>query len=155
MKKGFTLIEIVIVIVIAWILLSMTFNLWWDYIDFLRYKQDREAFVNMIDKTILRTRATNYYDGLKYDYLDVFITDTWIEITLGTWDTLDAASCGNGVEVDRYDFVETSLSWHTDTTVRIVPFNIECDTWVNDDTNACAPLTTWLNLHMVSNIGDD
>jgi hypothetical protein len=41
----------------------------------LRYKQDREGFVNLVDKTILRTRATNYYDGEKYDYLDLSITD--------------------------------------------------------------------------------
>jgi hypothetical protein len=86
--------------------------------------------------------------------LDLSITDAWLIITLGTGDAEDNTSCGIGAEVDRYDFVETSLSWHTDTVVRIIPFNIECDSNLNDNTNTCAP-GTWLNLLMDSNIGDD
>jgi len=155
MKKAFTLIETLIVVIIAWILLSITFNLGWDYINFLRYKQDRENMVNLIDKTIIRTRSTNYYDGVKYSYLDLLFREDGIDISYGTW-TPTTDACGWWTLIDTYDFQDMLFSWLTDTTVRIEPFVIECSsrfrTWAQQ--NQCHA-ATWLNLTTISTISDD
>lgn len=159
--KGFTLVEIIIVVVIAGIMLAMTFNLWWDYINFLRYKQDREKFVNLMDTAVITSRTTNYFDDVKYTYLDVTIGQNSLLVTYGTGDaSLDGGTCiwsgssSNETLFDSYTLEKATITWlTTPSTVRLFPFQIGCYAELVG-VDICSGWT-WLNIRIVSTVTDD
>lgn len=155
-RKAFTLVEILVVIILAVILLAMTFNLWRDYINFLKFKQDREKYINLIDTAIVTARTTNYYQGTKYTYLDVTMDEDALSITYGTWNAASAGSCGTSLnEFDTHNLTNASVTWFsTPTTVRILPFEIWCFDIELGWTETCST-STWLNVIIESTITDD
>lgn len=62
-KKWFTLVEVVIVIIIMAIILSMTVLLWADYLKDLQVRAEKENLLNTINYTLSYVKSTNYYEG--------------------------------------------------------------------------------------------
>lgn len=143
MKKpfsAFTLIEILIVIVIMGILLSVTFGLWWDYINTLRYQQDRDNYMNVIDETIVVARTSNYYkdSDQKYSFLDLVLKEQSVHIYYGEGDARSTWWVASSwTEAASYTFDDEDMrvvfgSWWTEATVRLQPFVLWCNIWPSD-----------------------
>lgn len=69
MKKGFTLIEIIIVISIIAILLTVTMRFWSSRIDILKYQAGKEQFVNAYDRLYTQHLTSNYHEWTRYESL--------------------------------------------------------------------------------------
>jgi type II secretory pathway pseudopilin PulG len=65
-KQAFTLVEIIIVIIIVWIMLSMTFSLWFSYVTKMRVKTDKEWLLSTYNVIQASARSSNYYQWEKY-----------------------------------------------------------------------------------------
>jgi len=138
MKKylWFTLVEVLIVIIIAGILLGMMMHLWWNYLKTLSYQQDRENYISIIDEFIVRGRTTSYYEGNKYTYFDIILSTGSVSIFYGTSD-VSSTSCGTGILVDDITFeksVLTGISLSLPYTMRIEPYKLWCNTYCNGST---------------------
>lgn len=70
-RKGFTLIEILIVVVIIGILIGtgMTLNRW--SLEKLRAKSAAEEVSSFFDTTFLQIQASNYQNGKSYSWIDL------------------------------------------------------------------------------------
>lgn len=151
-KRGFTLVEVLIVVTIAGILLGMMMNLWWDYVQLLQFQQDRESYINAINKTVIRWRTTNYYNNTKYRYLDITLNTGNVSIFYGTSDA-STTPCSTWVAIENISLEKSVLSWMSMTlpyTVRIEPYKL----WCKDYCSASGSVKTW-TFASISNISDD
>ena len=133
MKKyiWFTLVEVLIVIIIAGILLGIMMNLWWNYLKRLNYQQDREIYISAINEFIMRWRTTSYYQNVKYTYFDVQLKTGSIMIYYGTGEA-DSTLCNTGVLVKHISFAKSTLSGISLSlpyTFRIEPYKLGCSTY--------------------------
>jgi len=69
MRKGFTLIEIMIVIVIISVLMTITMRFWSNRIDDLGYQAGKEQFLSAYDMLYSQATTSNYHEGIRYDIL--------------------------------------------------------------------------------------
>lgn len=80
-KKWFTLIEMLIVIIIISILLAFTIGISWDRIQMLKTKSVQEQFVYNYSSLFSRNLLTNYNNWKLYDYLLIQLPLWWKNIT--------------------------------------------------------------------------
>lgn len=149
MKKvsWFTMVETLVVIIVAGLLLGLTLNLGWDYLAWLKYSKDKETYMNTIQESIIRARTTNFYKGDKYTYLDVIIDTDVIQVVLGTGDTDTVTNaCATWSQIIQKTYAEHSvLSGSLPLVVRLEPYQLWCE--------ICSS-GTWL-FETISNIWDD
>ena len=127
----FTLVEVLVVIVIAWILLGMVMSFWSNYLKQLNYQEDREHYISAINEFIMRWRTSNYYKGNKYTYIDITLNTTWVVIVYNTGD-VTTSDCGTGEVVRDVVFkksVLSGLSLSLPYTFRIEPYLLWCNTY--------------------------
>lgn len=74
MKKGFTIIEIMIVIIIISVLLTVTMQFWSKRIDDLGYQAGKEQFLSAYDTLYSQAMTSNYREGIRYDLLRIAIS---------------------------------------------------------------------------------
>jgi prepilin-type N-terminal cleavage/methylation domain-containing protein len=71
MKRGFTLIEIMIVIAIIAILMTVTMQFWSKRIDDLGNQAGKEQFITAYEKLYSQATTSNYHEGVRYDMLHI------------------------------------------------------------------------------------
>lgn len=74
-KKGFTLIEIIFVIVIISILMTITMQFWSKRIDDLAYQIWKEQFITVYEKLYSQAATSNYYEWVRYDVSHITLSD--------------------------------------------------------------------------------
>lgn len=80
-KKGFTLVETLLVIVVITILMTITMHFWSKRIDELKYQSNKEKFITAYERLYAQNMTSNYYEGVRYDQLDIAINlSGWIGI---------------------------------------------------------------------------
>lgn len=145
MKKWFTMIEVIIVMVIMSIIMWLTLYMWRGYLQDVQYRQDRDILIWSLDELITLARTSTYYNWYNYDNLDIVIGTggyTWY-ISTGEW-----AMFGEGIAIDRYLLNRSSIIlpdgrfW-----VRLTPYALSCSlqegtTWFelqssSSDLSAC------------------
>lgn len=81
MKKGFTLIEMVIVLVVIWILMAATMKFWSGRIVDLKAQSLKEDFIGWYNEIYSQNMTSSFRDGTKYTTLTVgFQSWVWYEI---------------------------------------------------------------------------
>ncbi len=71
LKRGFTLIEILIIIVIIGILLTLGMGLSRNSLEKLKVKSVSEEFAGFFDTIFLQVNASNYQNGLAYSGIEL------------------------------------------------------------------------------------
>lgn len=149
-KKWFTLIEIIIVVVMIWIMLSWVVVLGRWYLKTMEVKTEKQAFMAQYNELATIARTSNYVDGFRYESVDISITQWWIlwEATL-EW--------GWTYEIIDFDFNNAELvftwsdtAWRIDIT--ILPYAIGCNQVIVTST---ASLVSSVDLQLVSSINSD
>lgn len=104
------------------ILLSMTIFLGADYLNNIQLRTEKESFLNVINYTLSYVKSTNYYAWERYEYIDVQLNSTWVDLTLdsGSW-------FKDQLELTRSTMVFSGTS----DSVRLFPYERECIDLVN------------------------
>jgi len=105
MKKGFTLIEMMIVLVIIGILMAATMNFWSNRIVDLKAQSLKEQFVGYYNELYSQNMTSRFRDGKKYEQLSINFS-TGISYSLdGIWFSSDPKLAG--IEVKNMRFADT------------------------------------------------
>lgn len=146
-KKGFTLVEITIVVSIIGILLYITFSLGFGYIDTMRLKADKETMISVVTKALATARTSNYYDSTLYTELEISFTSDGVS-TYVQWgqvigqENLDTYTLNHGnIEIPMTGSVASLL---------VSPYKIGCELEIDD-----VPITGSLDLTLYSTINSD
>lgn len=73
LKKAFSLLEILVVIVIIGILLTIGMGLNWNNLEKLKVKAVQEEITTFFDKIFLQVNASNYQNGLAYTEIELIL----------------------------------------------------------------------------------
>ena len=133
MRKGFTLIEILIVIIIIGVLMTVTMQFWSKRIDDLGYQAGREQFLSAYDKLYSQAMTSNYHEGIRYDILHI---------------TLSSGENALSYAYDSGDYQNVSIS-----TPAVISWLRADGNIVNDVNLNLQPYTLWC--WIVSNDGDE
>lgn len=86
MKKGFTLIEMVIVLLVIGILMAATMRFWSNRIVDLKAQSLKEQFVGYYNDLYSQNMTSSFRDGTKYQQLTIgFASGTWYQINQGAF----------------------------------------------------------------------
>ena len=112
-KKWFTLIEMLIVIVINSILLAFTIGISWDRIQMLKTKSVQEQFVYNYSSLFSRNLLTNYNNWKLYDSLTIQMP-LWGENIKYTYSYFDATeySWTDRVQWGKYKIKNLFFEWN-------------------------------------------
>ena len=151
-KKAFTLIEIMIVIVIVWILMTATMRFWWDRIGFLNNKNVKEQFISNYDSIYSDTLMSNYYlwDIFKTLQIKFSVWTTWFGADYHRYND-DVIIRNTYVDGWKYKITKLSLDGNSmdDVILSFSPYILWCkidwlddkvleiDLFVNDSKNYC------------------
>lgn len=102
MRKGFTLIEITIVIIIIGILMTITMQFWSKRIDDLGNQAGKEQFINAYDILYSQTTTSNYHEWTRYDML---------HISLSTWNNPLSYAYDGGMYTYMNITTPVAISW--------------------------------------------
>lgn len=82
MKKAFTLIEMIVVIIIISILFLIVLRMGWNYVRDMQFRNDKEEFLSQYNKLLSQSMSSNYYEWEEYKEFSLQIADQWDEINL-------------------------------------------------------------------------
>jgi len=134
-KKWFTLIEIVIVIVIIWIILLITLSLWRDYVNTMSVKTDKQTFISAYNETMAIARTSNYFDWVEYSDITLTLWTTWLTSVTNNW---------NDIAEHTLEKSTLSIDWWW-ASITIEPYSIWCTISVG----------TWVDFTLISTINVD
>jgi len=124
MKKWFTLVEVTIVVLIMWIILSITIFFGADYMKSLQLRTQKELLLNTINYTLSYVKSTNYYHWGRFSFIDITLFATWASVTLDSWTWFwESATLVDSV---------LTFSWTTSETIRLFPYVRACTDTAND-----------------------
>lgn len=123
--RWLTLIEILVVIMITGALLAMTLYLWWDYINTMQVRTDKELFANSFDNALVTARTSNYFDWTEYETITITLTWWGVTATTNNAQTVSSHLLQDAEVID-------SWSWYPDFFVE--PYSIWCDINVGGET---------------------
>lgn len=135
-KRGFTLIEMVIVLIIMWILLMATMVLSWDQIQKIKDKTVKESILAEMQSRYSRNLWSSSFAWVMYNHFDVELS-TWsneIFFSYYTWGNQEPFFTGSFVNrfeiksiISNYDFTD-NVRQNLIQTVNLyyTPYNISC-----------------------------
>jgi len=131
MKKGFTLLEMVIVLLIIGILMAATMRFWSNRIVDLKSQSIKEQFVGYYNDLYGQNMTSSFRDGKKYDMLTVVMT-TWIYYVVDGVPKVDTIL--PKFEIKNLRFFTGGTVFST-ASLSLVPYHLWCviahgtDTW--------------------------
>lgn len=136
-KMGFTLIEMIIVLIIMWILLMVTMLLSWDQIQKVKDKTVKESILAEMQSRYSRNLWSSSFWWVIYSHLDVKLS-TWsngILFSYYTWNNGESFFTGNFV--DKFEIKYIIPDYNNENTsnpeskgdikLRYTPYNISCE----------------------------
>ena len=81
-KKWFTLVEVVVVVMIMAIILSMTVFFSIKYLKDIQLRTEKEALLNTINYALSYVKSTNYYLWDRFSYIEVKLLSTGVTLSL-------------------------------------------------------------------------
>lgn len=114
MKKAFTLVEMILVLIVIWILFLALWYLSWSYIYKLNVQNDKETLVNSISyiqsSSLSKPNFWKYKD-INFLWVKLAINKNYITYIWWTWDTF---SLSNIISVGSANFYNTKFwTWFT------------------------------------------
>jgi prepilin-type N-terminal cleavage/methylation domain-containing protein len=147
LKRAFTLLEIMIVIVIIWILMWATMRFGWDRIGFLNNKNIKEQFISNYDTLYSNNMTTNYYMWNLYTDLEIafILWYTWFDYIYKWYGADNIFSGTTRVDGGIYEIINISIDWEEmeDVTISLVPYILGCN--INWWQNQLAEIEIFVN----------
>lgn len=144
-KKAFTLLEIVIVIVIIWILMSATMKFGGDRIWFLNNKNIKEQFLDSYSLLQSNNTMTNYYLWKIYKNLDINF-DIWSDKFAYKYNLYDSSfTWQTYVDGGSYQINKLNVDWKnvSNLNISMTPYVLWCT--IQDQNSAEAELGILVN----------
>lgn len=114
--SGFTILEIVIVMVVMGIVLSMTMNLGREYTQRVRFQQEKEQFLSAFSRFSSYARSSNLAADLPYQELRITLKAASIDAVTNT-----------DIQIGSYMLQKSSLVLPLQTyTLLLIPYGIGC-----------------------------
>lgn len=123
MKKAFTLIEMVIVLLIIGILMAATMRFWSNRIVDLKAQSIKEQFVGYYNDLYGQNMTSSFRDGRKYDALTLVLT-TGMYYSLDSIPMMDARTLPN-LEIKNLRFLPAWTSFSV-ANLLLVPYHLWC-----------------------------
>jgi len=147
---GFTLIEVIIVVIIITILLWSTLFVWFAYVKTMQVKNQKQAFISLYDQFAANARTSNYIGTSRYNEITITIDEWGISWTAELEDE-------TVISLDSYIFPDliAVFSWSDSLgtiDIDIEPYAIWCNdilvssVWVSQSS---------VDIQLVSSINDD
>lgn len=108
MKKGFTLLEMVIVLMIIGILMAATMRFWSNRIVDLKAQSIKEQFVGYYNEFYSQNITSSFRDGQKYEKLTIVFA-TWVYYSIDSWSMIDSKLSNLAIKNLRFDPTWTSF----------------------------------------------
>ena len=126
-KKGFTLIEMIIVILIMSLMLWLSMNFWSNRITELKYQTIKETFISDFDNIYSNVISSNYINQKHYDFLQIYLK-SWSNIWQYNYFWNDSYNNMTGLIENMY-LTNLYLDWNSveNLTFQIKPYNIWCE----------------------------
>ena len=132
MRKGYTLIEIMIVIVIISILMTVTMRFGSNRINDLKHQSTKEQFFSAYDKLYSQNMTSNYHNWIRFESLQIDLTNWSDQIYYG----FDGSGGYKSDILDNY--VITGLMLDSgeinNVELNLKPYTIWCDMINNEQT---------------------
>lgn len=138
-QKWYTLIEVVMVMVIVWLILSMTVFFWSEYLQELQLRKEKEEVINIITYATSYVKSSNYYGWEKFSHLivDIGTGDIRISLDTTTWTWFSS-----------YTLLRSEI-WFFDTPasnqVRLTPYQRACEDTINNTGDITFQLSSTVN----------
>lgn len=116
-KRAFTLVELLIVIVIVWIFFSLLFSAFWSYLKTIHFKNNKELFLINFDSISSHSMSSSYYNWKKFDKLNLVIWDQ------KSFFTKKALSWSNEIFLWKENLDVSVFSWFTYSWNSSIDFN--------------------------------
>lgn len=137
--RWFTLVEVVIVMVIVWLILSMTIVFGSQYLKELQLRKEKEELINVVTYASSYVKSSNYYQWQKFSNMIVVISTWWIDITLDslTWTWFSSYS------LLRSEI--TFLNLPASNQIRLTPYQRACVDVINNTGDVTFQLSSTVN----------
>lgn len=138
-KKWYTLIEVVMVMVIVWLILSMTVFFWSEYLKELQLRKEKEEIINTITYATSYVKSSNYYNGEKFTHLIIDIATGGISVNLdsSSWTWFSSYT------LSRSEI--TFLTLPASNQIRLTPYQRECEDTINNTWDIAFQLASTVN----------
>ncbi len=145
LKKWFTIIELVIVLIIIWILFSVWLNFSWDKIDLIKNQQYVYKFIDKYNNFYIKNLQTKRINWKTYNKLQIFITNSWNYIQASylyanqTWQKISDPTFFSWnnyqdfFKLPRWNFI---ISWNQNITITFKPLSNFCQIFLLDWNNS-------------------
>jgi len=144
-KKAFTLLEIIIVIVIIWILMSATMKFGGDRIWFLNNKNIKEQFLDNYSLLQSNNTMTNYYVWKIYQDLDINFS-IWMSDFSYQYNSYDSLYTGQTyVDWGSYKIQSLKVNWDSVSNINVsmTPYILGCS--IQGGSNSFAEINILVN----------
>ncbi len=138
-KNWFTLIEVVMVMVIVWLILSMTIFFWSEYLKELQLRKEKEEVINIINYAMSYVKSSNYFEWEKFTNLIIDIWTWSIDVHLdsSTWTWFSSYS------LLRSEI--TFLNLPASNQIRLTPYQRACVDVINNTGDVTFQLSSTVN----------
>lgn len=136
--RGFSLVEVVIVMIILWLILSSTVFMGSEYLQTVQTKKDKEWLTSFVQYALSYTKSTNYFNREEFSFMDIYLLPT------GAY-SLVVSDVSTGV-FDTLDLQHTVLSFTGDNPIiRLTPYARDCELFWSEDTSLPFTLISEIN----------
>lgn len=154
-KRGFTLIEMMIVLIIMWVLLMATMVLSWDQIQKIKDKTVKESILAEMQTRYSKNLWSSSFWGVIYSNLDMQLS-TWsneIMFSYYTWSNKEPFFTGHFVDKFEIKYITINNNLNASAAIKNVgtinlnytPYNVSCKIWTWDSSYANAIMLVRVN----------
>lgn len=121
LKRAFTLVEMLVVIVVISLMIWLVMFSWWKNVTEIQFRSDKETFLSTFTKIRTNALSSNYYKDVKYESLEMEYDSNKnkIKISYVSWWT--------NYDLENIYFTNSFFSWSSWFRISLYPYSLNCN----------------------------